>query len=756
MAIFLSANSQSSCPGFKTFTQGGWGSTPTGNNPGVYLQNNFAAAFPTGLTIGCNNKLRLTTATAVRNFLPQGGTATALPTGTLTNATKTNYANVFAGQLVALALNLRFDEYSANFAPSSTNLKNLLIASGPFMGWTVQQLFDQANLKIGGCAASNFTFSQYNTAVDNVNRNYDNGVIMGSFLVCPMTVTAAQINVDCYGGNTGSITVTPTGGLAPYTYTWSNGAGNVATATNLTAGTYTVTVNDAIGQTVTLSRTITQNTLIVATSTVNQNSCNHLNGELNSSISLSISGGIAPYSVSWNNGATGASIAGLAAGEYCYTVTDALGCSIEGCETITEPEVLVASISVAQRITCAGSCNAALTASAIGGTPDYTYSWNNGMNGNIIVSLCEGTYSVEVSDANGCTATSAEEMLDNPAPIALTGTVMTESTCDEGICDGTAQASIEGGEAPYSYLWSNGSDSNPIVLGLCEGEQVSLTVVDNRGCELNFLIGTITCRVDECSPLRTQTQGGWGAVPNGDNPGVYLHANFDAAFPSGLTIGCEENTLSFYSAQEITDFLPEGGTVSVLPTTSVLTGQLVAATLNNVFDAYDASFGAGSQSLGSMYTNAEGFEDMTIDEIIAEANLAIGGCSSAFSLPSLVAVLTAINENYDNGNQDNGDLSCTPGATLRSAREMEQAAFFVQVYPNPTDEVANLLITTNQEKNITISFFNMMGQLVLRETTAVNAGEQIISLPIHELPSNNYIVKVNDQVNESSYLLIVQ
>ncbi len=69
----------------------------------------------------------------------------------------------------------------------------------------------------------------------------------------------------------------------------------------------------------------------------------------------------------------------------------------------------------------------------------------------------------------------------------------------------------------------------------------------------------------ECTGFRTQTQGGWGAIPNGNNPGVYVHTNFAAAFPSGLTIGCSSgNKLVLTSAQAVTDFLPSGTTPAVL------------------------------------------------------------------------------------------------------------------------------------------------------------------------------------------------
>jgi len=162
----------------------------------------------------------------------------------------------------------------------------------------------------------------------------------------------------------------------------------------------------------------------------------------------------------------------------------------------------------------------------------------------------------------------------------------------------------------------------------------------------------------DCGTHKTFTQGGWGATPNGNNPGVYLHANFSGAYPNGVVIGCGSNTLVFETAQEITDFLPSGGTPSTLPNYSVLTGQLLAATLNVGFDAYDASFANSSVALGEMEFVSGTFQGMNVNQVLAIANDVIGGCSSAYSASAVNNALTVINENFDNGTQDNGNLDC--------------------------------------------------------------------------------------------------
>src|SRR5690606_19878748 len=115
-------------------------------------------------------------------FLPSGSTPSPLPTGNLVDPGQT-YSNVLAGQVVALTLNVGFDYYDSNFGVSTLNLGDLTIASGTFMGWTVNQLLAEANNVLGGCPSA-YTLSQINDAVSAVNENYVDGTIDLGFLEC--------------------------------------------------------------------------------------------------------------------------------------------------------------------------------------------------------------------------------------------------------------------------------------------------------------------------------------------------------------------------------------------------------------------------------------------------------------------------------------------------------------------------------------------------------------------------------------------
>ncbi|KAF2507488.1 hypothetical protein E0W72_11460, partial [Flavobacterium arcticum] len=188
---------------------------------------------------------------------------------------------------------------------------------------------------------------------------------------------AVTINpVSCNGGNDGEIILDVVGGAAPYSYAWSPGnptGQGTNTISELTVGTYSVTVTDANGCTNTVSATVQEPTVLVASGVANNNvSCN---GESDGSATASATGGTAPYTYLWSNAATTASITGVVAGTYGVTITDANGCTDTASVTITEPAALVASGVVDANISCNGESDGAATVSATGGTAPYIYEW---------------------------------------------------------------------------------------------------------------------------------------------------------------------------------------------------------------------------------------------------------------------------------------------------------------------------------------------------------------------------------------------
>lgn len=154
---------------YKTFTQGGWGAKPSGNNPGKFLSNNFASVYPNDLRIGGTKTIKLTSARAIERFLPQGGTPAKL---THSYTDPTSSITVFAGQVLALQLNVDFSAKGLTRA----GLGNLIVVSGELEGATVNEVLELANRVLGGGTLPwGLSISELNNVVSKINENFDGG-----------------------------------------------------------------------------------------------------------------------------------------------------------------------------------------------------------------------------------------------------------------------------------------------------------------------------------------------------------------------------------------------------------------------------------------------------------------------------------------------------------------------------------------------------------------------------------------------------
>lgn len=166
---------------FRTQTQEGWGIDPQENNPGAYLQANFASAFSNGMLIGNASafKITLMSPQAVTSFLPERGAPAVLPKSYINPVTVNNK---LAGQVAALTLSVMFDSYDLTFCSSPNALSTLVIKTGTFQGWTVGQVLAESNKVLGGCF-SVYTPSQLNDVLISINENFENGTVDKGFLI---------------------------------------------------------------------------------------------------------------------------------------------------------------------------------------------------------------------------------------------------------------------------------------------------------------------------------------------------------------------------------------------------------------------------------------------------------------------------------------------------------------------------------------------------------------------------------------------
>ena len=291
-----------------------------------------------------------------------------------------------------------------------------------------------------------------------------------------LTATSSLTNVSCNGATDGAIDITPTGGTAPYLFSWSNGA-TTEDITGLAPGNYLVTITDDNGCAINRNYTITQPTAIGITSSKADVTCF---GAGDGSISVSVIGGTLPYTYSWSNGQTTKNLSGLSGGSYTLTVTDGNACTSTLTVVVDEPTNPLAATGIVTDETCFGDSQGAIDLTVSGGTAPYSYSWNHGPSGQDVTGLARGTYQVTVTDANGCSVVESF-VVSGPDALQLSA-IATQVDCN-GAANGELDVTVLGGTAPYSYSWSNGSTSEDLTR--LSPNNYNLTVTDANGCTVS-------------------------------------------------------------------------------------------------------------------------------------------------------------------------------------------------------------------------------------------------------------------------------
>lgn len=286
------------------------------------------------------------------------------------------------------------------------------------------------------------------------------------------------VSTDC-GATDGSITVIPSGGAGtPYTYNWTPGAANTATITGLSAGTsHSVVVTDANGCNESFTYNLGIYNFSLTVTDVQDASCS---GASDGEVSITVSNPSATsFTYNWApSGDVTANPTGLSAGTHSVTVTDNNGCFITDFVEIEEPDELSLGSLALNDISCKGLVDGAITVGYIGGTLPYTYSWSGGQSGPSLSNLTANTYTVSVTDTEGCIASSTITITE-PDSINIDTVSVDPSLCAQ-VFTGGVDVAVSGGSAPYTYAWSNSSTTEDI-SGVTVGSY-TITVTDFRNC----------------------------------------------------------------------------------------------------------------------------------------------------------------------------------------------------------------------------------------------------------------------------------
>ena len=293
---------------------------------------------------------------------------------------------------------------------------------------------------------------------------------------CITVQLASTVIADSCAKGNGTATVSVTGATPPYTYLWNDPMSQTtATASNLTAGTYTVTVTDDVGCVVSSDVTVPAISGVAFNVIPNNpSSC----GANDGSAFVSLTNGTFPIIYQWSNGDISANADSLTAGVYTIVVTDANNCKDSAFVVLSDPGAASLTVTDTIMVTCFNESDGSVTVSTSGGIPPYTFLWSNGQTDSTATALSAGTYAVTVTDSAGCVSGVIVDITEPPEIIAQILTVTPEDFT--GANNGAIDISVIGGTGSYNYSWSNG-DTTQNITGLTAGTY-TLIITDQNNC----------------------------------------------------------------------------------------------------------------------------------------------------------------------------------------------------------------------------------------------------------------------------------
>lgn len=499
------------------------GVTATGSNPTCGASNG-----------GVNTNV--TGATATPTFLWSNGATTANITG-LTPGTYT--VTVTSGSCTATATaTLSNVGTTPTFTTSSTN-SNCAASTGSasVVGAPAGSTFSWSTTPVQSSAtASNIPAGTYTVTVTNTGCTATASVTVNN--PAPPSFTTSSTSSSC-GSATGSASVN--GAPMGSTYAWSTTpAQSTATASNIAAGIYTVTVTNA-GCTATASVTVNNPNAPSVTATPINPTCF---GGANGSATANGLGGTGTLSYTWSNGQSGVTASGLTAGVYTVTVRDGASCQSSFNVTVTNPSQITTSVS-STSVNCFGGNNGTASVTAGGGTGNLSYNWNSApaQASSTATNLPAGSYTVTVTDQNACSVTASVSVTQPSA--ALSGSIVPTSVNCFGGSTGSAIVTPAGGTPNYGFAWSNGQTS--ATLSNVTSGTYTVTITDSKNCTATATT-TITQPAAALN-VTTQTTANTAIanVSGGTSPYNYVWSTTPAqtiATATGLTPGTYSVTVT--------------------------------------------------------------------------------------------------------------------------------------------------------------------------------------------------------------------
>ncbi len=345
---------------------------------------------------------------------------------------------------------------------------------------------------ISGLAAGDYTV----TISDGQGCSYEETFTVMEGAGCLLDYNINTSSASCNGLQDGFAEILPIGGSGNYTYNWSI----PSVVSNITsgAGSYTVTISDGQGCGNVIDVTISEPELLVVDVTGNDGGCGGL-----ASATAQGFGGTGQISYEWSNGGLNSSITSLQAGTYMVTSTDDNGCTAMNSVTVENSDNVFQASGSVEHVSCEGMADGSINIEIQEGTPPYQISWSNGSTLLNQQNLEEGSYIVQIIDAAGCNYISQFD-IQSPGTMDVNFGITYPSSNEN---DGMLQASVIGGEAPYTYNWSTGQ-VGPVIDDIGLGTY-TVNVTDANGCTYSE-----TFVLDLTSAFDIEGLNSWKVFPN--------------------------------------------------------------------------------------------------------------------------------------------------------------------------------------------------------------------------------------------------
>ena len=524
-----------------------------------------------------------------------------------------------------------------------------------------------------------------------------------------LSLILVPTEANCADSNNGSINATPSGGTGAYQYSWSNGM-STQNINNLFSGTYQLTITDQLGCSISKTTIINAPAALVGTMSSTENEIG--SAPPSGTATVIPSGGVGNYIYQWSNGGNTSTITGLTAGTYSVTVFDSNQCDWTGTVEVENEEIDCSSLAIVidrQNISCHGAADGFINALASGGSPEYIYQWNNGMNTATLTNLPAGLYEVTITDINGCSIIETTEITE-AAPLISNISSFSDPCNSIG---GTLSVDPIGGINGYVATWSNGVTG--FTNDVLQSGTYQVTVTDAAGCTA---IDAINIEVSNSVMELTVTTESTSCANEQDGTATAIVNGGMAPYTYNWSTGGTESTITDLSAGtylvEITDAMGcSRNQIFTINEAAPIILSCSGTPASNGTDGFIQVSGSGGSapytynwSTGDTGSFVQGVSNGNYEVTVTDQNGCVSECS----------------------------INLTPTSTEIPANFAE-----LKVFPNPASEQLFVQADLLESEMVKISLVNLIGQTIWTDTSNGTTINQTIE--VANLAAGTYLLR---------------